>query len=47
MQLDAEDDDSAFYRPPVYPQEQDQQQAKAPGNTAIDRARANMEDDSD
>ncbi|PHH60992.1 hypothetical protein CDD81_958 [Ophiocordyceps australis] len=39
MQLDAEDDDSAFYRPPVY-----QQQAKPPGDTAIDRARANMDD---
>ncbi|POR31879.1 Vacuolar protein sorting-associated protein vps5 [Tolypocladium paradoxum] len=39
MQLDAEDDESAFYRPPVY-----QQQAKPPGNTAIDRARANMDD---
>ncbi|PHH74805.1 hypothetical protein CDD82_4758 [Ophiocordyceps australis] len=39
MQLDAQDDDSAFYRPPVY-----QQQAKPPGDTAIDRARANMDD---
>ncbi|EQL00768.1 hypothetical protein G6O67_005085 [Ophiocordyceps sinensis] len=38
MQLDAEDDDSAFYRPPVY------QQNKPPGDTAIDRARANMDD---
>ncbi|KAL3956563.1 hypothetical protein ACCO45_009409 [Purpureocillium lilacinum] len=37
MQLDAEDDESAFYRPPVY-------QAKPPGDTAIDRARANMDD---
>ncbi|KAJ6442189.1 sorting nexin 3 [Purpureocillium lavendulum] len=37
MQLDAEDDESAFYRPPVY-------QTKPPGNTAIDRARANMDD---
>ncbi|PHH90370.1 hypothetical protein CDD83_3856 [Cordyceps sp. RAO-2017] len=42
MQLDADDDESAFYRPPVY-----QQQNKPPGNTAIDRARANMNDDSD
>ncbi|KJZ77702.1 hypothetical protein HIM_02879 [Hirsutella minnesotensis 3608] len=42
MQLDAEDDEAAFYRPPVF-----QQQNKAPGNTAIDRARANMDDDSD
>ncbi|XP_044721178.1 PX domain-containing protein [Hirsutella rhossiliensis] len=38
MQLDAEDDESAFYRPPVY------QQNKPPGDTAIDRARANMDD---
>ncbi|ODA78995.1 hypothetical protein RJ55_04585 [Drechmeria coniospora] len=42
MQLDAEDDESVFYRPPVF-----QQQPKHPGNTAIDRARATMDDDSD
>lgn len=40
MQLDAEDE-SAFYRPPIY------QQNKPAGDTAIDRARANMDDDSD
>ena len=38
MQLDAEDDDTAFYKPPVY------QQNKPAGDTAIDRARANMDD---
>ena len=42
MQLDAEDDESAFYKPPVYGQ-----QDKPQGNTAIDRARANMDADSD
>lgn len=43
MQLDAEDDDSVFYKPPVY-----EQQNKPPGDTAIDRARARMvNDDSD
>ena len=38
MQLDAEDDETVFYRPPVF---------QPPGNTAIDRARATMNDDSD
>jgi sorting nexin-1/2 len=42
MQLDAEDDDSVFYRPPVI-----QPSNKPPGNTAIDRARARIDDDSD
>ena len=42
MQLDAEDDESVFYRPPVV-----QQQAKPAGNTAIDRARARIDEDSD
>lgn len=41
MQLDAEDDDTAFYRPPVI------QQSKPAGDTAIDRARATINDDSD
>ncbi|KOS17340.1 Vacuolar protein sorting-associated protein vps5 [Escovopsis weberi] len=40
MQLDAQDDESAFYKPPVY-------HPKPPGNTAIDRARATINDDSD
>ncbi|KAH6603263.1 hypothetical protein Trco_008038 [Trichoderma cornu-damae] len=40
MQLDAQDDESAFYRPPVY-------QPKPPGNTVIDRARATIDEDSD
>lgn len=42
MQLDAEDDESAFYKPPVEPSQQ-----KPAGNTAIDRARAQINDDSD
>ena len=41
MQLDAEDDESVFYRPPVY-----QQQSKG-GETAVDRARARIDEDSD
>ncbi|KAI8713404.1 PX domain-containing protein [Fusarium sp. LHS14.1] len=45
MQLDAEDDDSAFYRPPVYQQPQQQQQKS--GDTAVDRARARIDEDSD
>lgn len=40
MQLDAQDDESAFYRPPVY-------QQKPPGNTVVDRARATIDEDSD
>ncbi|KAF5006995.1 hypothetical protein FDECE_6643 [Fusarium decemcellulare] len=44
MQLDAEDDESAFYRPPVYQQQQQQQKS---GNTAVDRARARIDEDSD
>lgn len=42
MQLDAEDDASVFYRPPVVPSTK-----KGNGDTAIDRARAQMDDDSD
>jgi sorting nexin-1/2 len=42
MQLDAEDDESVFYRPPVY-----QQQQQKGGDTAIDRARARIDEDSD
>ena len=41
MQLDAEDDESVFYRPPV------EQDPKKGGDTAIARARARMDDDSD
>lgn len=41
MQLDAEDDESAFYKPPVYNAQ------KATGDTAIDRARATIDEDSD
>lgn len=42
MQLDAEDDEAAFYKPPVY-----QAQSKPAGDTVIDRARATINDDSD
>ncbi|KAM0354234.1 hypothetical protein ACHAPU_001274 [Fusarium lateritium] len=44
MQLDAEDDESVFYRPPVYQQQQQQQKG---GDTAVDRARARIDEDSD
>jgi sorting nexin-1/2 len=40
MQLDAENDESVFYKPPVY-------QGKTTGNEVIDRARAAAADDSD
>ncbi|KAK3988340.1 Vps5 C terminal like-domain-containing protein [Cladorrhinum sp. PSN332] len=41
MQLDAEDDENVFYRPPVV------QSNKPAGNTAVDRARARIDEDSD
>ncbi|KEY63821.1 hypothetical protein S7711_09733 [Stachybotrys chartarum IBT 7711] len=41
MQLDAEDDESAFYKPPVYAQQ------KPAGDTVVDRARARLHEDSD
>ncbi|KAK4159125.1 Vps5 C terminal like-domain-containing protein [Cladorrhinum sp. PSN259] len=41
MQLDAEDDENVFYRPPVI------QSNKPAGNTAVDRARARIDEDSD
>ena len=43
MQLDAEDDESVFYKPPVYQPDQ----TKVPGNTAVDQARARLHEDSD
>jgi sorting nexin-1/2 len=42
MQLDAEDDETVFYRPPVF-----EAAGKPVGNTAIDRARATIDEDSD
>jgi sorting nexin-1/2 len=42
MQLDAEDDETVFYRPPVI-----EPTNKPAGNTAIDRARARIDEDSD
>ncbi|KAI0847213.1 Vps5-domain-containing protein [Daldinia vernicosa] len=44
MQLDAEDDETVFYRPPVY---QGNDKSTGRGNTAIDRARATIDQDSD
>ncbi|KAI5865253.1 vacuolar sorting protein [Durotheca rogersii] len=44
MQLDAEDDETAFYRPPVY---QTNDKATGRGDTAVDRARATIDEDSD
>ncbi|KAK4044880.1 Vps5 C terminal like-domain-containing protein [Parachaetomium inaequale] len=41
MQLDAEDDETVFYRPPVV------QANKPVGDTAVDRARARIHEDSD
>ncbi|KAL1902758.1 Vacuolar protein sorting-associated protein vps5 [Sporothrix stenoceras] len=42
MQLDAEDDEALFYRPPVY-----NASSKPAGDTAVDRARARIDEDSD
>ncbi|KAH8652198.1 Vps5 C terminal like-domain-containing protein [Xylariales sp. PMI_506] len=44
MQLDAEDDETVFYRPPVIDTSLDKRPV---GNTAVDRARARIDDDSD
>jgi sorting nexin-1/2 len=41
MQLDAEDDETVFYRPPVI------HANKPAGDTAVDRARARIHEDSD
>lgn len=43
MQLDAEDDETVFYRPPVY----QPPTGKQTGQTVVDKARAAMNDDSD
>ncbi|KAI1852804.1 hypothetical protein JX266_002345 [Neoarthrinium moseri] len=43
MQLDAEDDETVFYRPPVIETEAN----KRGGDTAVDRARARIDEDSD
>ncbi len=42
MQLDAEDDASVFYKPPVLLPSN-----KPAGDTAVDRARARIDEDSD
>jgi sorting nexin-1/2 len=44
MQLDAEDDETVFYRPPVIQTALDKRPA---GDTAVDRARARIDEDSD
>lgn len=44
MQLDAEDDETVFYRPPVY---QTPDKSTGRGDTAVDRARATIDEDSD
>lgn len=44
MQLDAEDDETVFYRPPVF---EGEERAKGRGDTAVDRARATIDEDSD
>ncbi|KAK3940808.1 Vps5 C terminal like-domain-containing protein [Diplogelasinospora grovesii] len=44
MQLDAEDDETVFYRPPVI---EGSNSNKPAGNTAVDRARARIHEDSD
>lgn len=44
MQLDAEDDETVFYRPPVY---EAADKSKGRGDTAVDRARATIDEDSD
>ncbi|ORY71337.1 vacuolar sorting protein [Pseudomassariella vexata] len=43
MQLDAEDDETVFYRPPVIQTDDN----KGRGDTAVDRARARIHEDSD
>ncbi|KAH9995864.1 Vps5-domain-containing protein [Xylariaceae sp. FL0662B] len=44
MQLDAEDDETVFYRPPVY---EVANKSATRAETAVDRARATIDDDSD
>ncbi|RYP70660.1 hypothetical protein DL769_004906 [Monosporascus sp. CRB-8-3] len=44
MQLDAEDDETVFYKPPVY---ETADKNKGRGDTAVDRARATIHEDSD
>ncbi|KAI1805380.1 Vps5-domain-containing protein [Daldinia bambusicola] len=44
MQLDAEDDETVFYRPPIY---QTNDKSTGRGDTAVDRARATIDQDSD
>lgn len=45
MQLDAEDDEAVFYRPPIYQSTTDKPANR--GDTAVDRARATIDEDSD
>lgn len=45
MQLDAEDDETVFYKPPVY--QPARANAKRSGDTVVDKARATIHDESD
>lgn len=48
MQLDADDDDAAFYKPPVLASADNGGGNNKPaGQTAVDRARARIDEDSD
>lgn len=43
VQLDSAEDESVFYKPPVF----QPQGGNKPGDTAVDRARARIDEDSD
>lgn len=48
MQLDADDDEAAFYKPPVLASADNGGGNNKPaGQTAVDRARARIDEDSD
>lgn len=47
MQLDADDDETVFYKPPVIQTAGDHGNNKPAGDTAVDRARARIDEDSD
>ena len=49
MQLDAEDDETAFYKPPVYQPlgSGNNKNGRQTGQSVVDKARATINDDSD
>lgn len=47
MQLDSAEDESIFYKPPVFQAPGGNGNKKPAGNTAVDRARARIDEDSD